>query len=186
MRVHLRPSGSPIPVAGPTTQKATTTQPAAVAGIPQYVSGFGQMFDEVGVDQIVTPRAGGDPRLADLLTCWGPGQVNLRRVTPEALRIVAGSLTTIEQTRLIEARNALFAGKGLPPTTGPVDADPVRRIVAAARIDAATQRGAPGMTGHSACYSLWITARDGRRVTHTFTVVDATDKEHPRTTAFVW
>jgi hypothetical protein len=189
MNVHLRPTAVPLFVQGPATEPATRqTQPGAAtkpapATLPQWVSGFGQVFDDASPDQLLSGASGSRP--TELLTCWGTGQVNLRRVTPAALKIAAGSLTTIEQDRLIATRNALFAGKPLPkPATGPVDSDPIRRIVAAAGISGA--RGVPSFTGVSACYSLWIISSDQRRVWRSYYLRDESIKEHPRMAGFEW
>jgi hypothetical protein len=180
LHVRLRPAGSPAPVA---TTRASTTQPAAVA---QAISGFGQIFESPTPQMLMTRH--GDWRLADLLTCWGTGQVNLRRVSLDALRVVGGSLTAIERGRLIKARDDLFSGRGLPvrPAAGGVDSNPINRIVAAAGINARSARGVPTFTGVSACYSVWIIADDGRRSSYYFSVRDETEKEHPKTAAMVW
>ena len=143
------------------------------------------MFEDASPERLLNLQGGA--RAADILTCWGSRQVNLRRVSPMALRIAGGSLTLIEQTRLLEARDALFTGKGLPPPEkGPTESDPIRRIVVAAKLDPKSTGPTPSFTGISACYSLWITTRDTRRPWNYLTVLDESRKDHPRTAAVVW
>jgi hypothetical protein len=181
LHIRLRPAGSPLPAA---TTKASATQPAAVA---QAISGFGQIFENPTPQMLMAQH--GDWRLADLLTCWGTGQVNLRRISPEALGVAGGSLTAIERGRLIKARDDLFSGRGLQARLAAgagVDSDPIRRVVAAAGLNSRNARGVPAFTGISACYSVWIIADDGRRSSYYFSVRDESEKEHPKTAAMVW
>jgi hypothetical protein len=182
-QIRLRPSGAALP----SPASPASTKPASQPALPQLISGFGQIFTDASAERLLGVQGGVRP--ADVLTCWSKGQVNLRRVSPVALKIAGSQFTMIEQGRLLEARDNVFSARPKPlpnPEKGPVESDPIRRILAAARVNPGSVRGAPTFTGNSACYSLWITASDKRRTWHYFSLLDQSVKEQPRTAAFVW
>jgi hypothetical protein len=187
INVLLRPSATPLYAASsaPATSPATApaTQPT---GLPQWISGFGQIFDDASPDRLLELQGG--VRATDLLTCWGGGHINIRRIPPEALRIAAGlQLTGIDQNRLIQMRDLLLQGKPLPrPAKGKTENDPILRLMQAAGVDPKNLTGLPPLTQQSTCHSIWITTRDKRRIRHYLSIYDGTDKDHPRTSAFVW
>ena len=188
--VRLRPSPNPLfgisPT--PTTSPATSpsTKPSGTAGLPQWISGFGQIFDDASPERLLQVQGGVRP--VDLLTCWGAGHINIRRISPEALRICAdAALSGVDQNRLLQMRDLVIQTKPLPkPKKGVPDNDPILRLVNAAEVDPKNLSALPTMTLQSTCHSIWITTHDQRRASHYLSIFDATDKEHPRTAAFVW
>ena len=189
INVHLRPSGTPLagPTSAPTLAPTTApaTQPSAT-GLPQWISGFGQIFDDASPDRLLEVQGG--IRATDLLTCWGGGHINIRRISPAALKVAsAGILTGIDQNRLLQMRDLLLQGKPLPkpPKDKPVT-DPLGRLVQAAGVDPKSLDKLPPLTTQSRCHSIWITTRDKRRVAHYFSILDKTDEDRARSWAFVW
>lgn len=185
VNVHLRPSGTPL--TGPTSAPSTApaTQPAH-GELALWISGFGQIFDDASPERMLEMQGG--VRVADLLTCWGGGRINIRRISPEALRLIAGgTLTAIDQSRLLQMRDLLLQGKPLPtPRGAKVAPDPISRLIQAAGVDTKALDKLPQLTTQSTCHSLWIVSRDSRRVHFNFFILDQTDEDHPRSAAFVW
>jgi hypothetical protein len=181
--IRLRPGAVVLP--GDEDLAKAATRPSSQPVIADLISGYGQIFENLGPDDLISARAGTRP--IDLLTCWGDGAINLRRVTPAALRIAAGtSLSGIDQARILDARDALFVRRETPkPTTQQIN-EPVARLIASAGIDPKNVRGLPRFTLSSNCYSLWIVTSDQRRVTYFLGIKDDSLKEHPRRFAFVW
>ena len=187
MNVRLRPSANPL--AGPASQPTTapTTQPSAEPlGLPQWISGFGQIFEDASPDRLLEFHGGAS--VAQLLTCWGGGPINIRRISPDALKLAAGgALSGIDQNRLLAMRDLLLQGKPLPaPAKGPPDNDLIARLIQASGVDQKSLSKAPRFMARSTCFSIWITSHDGRRAWHYFSVRDTAEKDHPRTSAFVW
>jgi hypothetical protein len=182
--VRLRPGAVVLPGdEDAATQPAT--RPTSQPFVADLVSGYGQIFQNLGPADLVAMKFGVRP--IDVLTCWGDGAINLRRVTPAALKVAAGtSLTGVEQARILDARDGLYVRHETPKPTTQQTNDPVARIVAAAGIDLRKARGLPRFTLSSNCYSLWIVTSDGRRVNYFLGVKDDSMKEHPRSFAFVW
>ena len=187
INVRLRPSASPlngpsdVPTTGPTTKSIDVP-----VGLPLFITGFGQIFEDASAEKLLAMQ--GAVRVTDLLTCWGAGRVNLRRATPAALQLSVGSkLSGVDQGRLLEMRNRVLQGTPLPlPKKGPVDNDPILRMARAAGIDPKNFDALVSLTETSTCHSLWITAKDHRRVWHFFSIADETEKNQPRNYAFVW
>ena len=191
INVRLRPSPSPlnapapVPATGPLTSPTTKSSDAPV-GLPIWISGFGQVFEDASAEKLLATQ--GSFRVTELLTCWGGGRVNLRRVTPAALQLAVGTkLSRMDQGRLLDIRNRVAEGTPLPlPKKGPVDKDPILRMARAAGIDPKHFDGLTSLTEASTCHSLWITSNDHRRTWHFLSIMDETDKNQPRNSAFVW
>ena len=187
INVRLRPSASPLngPSPVPTTSPTTKSIDAPV-GLPVFIGGFGQIFEDASAEKLLAIQ--GSVRVTDLLTCWGGGRVNLRRVTPAGLQLAVGTkLSGVDQGRLLDMRNRVLQGTPLPlPKKGPVEKDPVLRMARAAGIDPKNFDGLISLTETSTCHSLWITANDRRRTWHFFSITDETEKNQPRNSAFVW
>ncbi len=189
INVRLRPSASPLN--SPTTAPTPTTGPRikvveAPIGLPLWITGFGQIFEDASPERLLTMQGG--VRATDLLTCWGGGTVNLRRITPAGLQLAMGTkMSGVDQSRLLDVRNKVLQGTPLPlPTKGPVDKDPILRMAKAAGVDPKSFDVLSALTQTSTCHSLWIMANDHRRTWHYFTVSDQTEREQPRNSAFVW
>ena len=183
--IHLRPDPTLRSPDGPNAATAPSTQP--VDGLPRWITGFGQVFNDASPDQLLLSRTG--VRITDLLTCWGGGRLNIRRISPAALRIAAGtSLSGIDQDRLITTRDLQLQGKPLPPPPGkaPPAKDPAARLMQAADLQSKGDGRLPRLVVDSTCHSIWITARDKRRAWHYLSILDRSDNDHPRAAAFVW
>ena len=183
--VALRPAPAPLKLSG-----RTAPDPA--------VTGFGQVFDALPPSRLLSSLPG-QPSVADLLTCWGDGRINVRRAPEAAMRLRADPpLTVVEITRLLSARDAAFQGRTTTPIMPP-------GTTAGTSPPAAAQRGWLGRTlsqvvsqqhlgiagallaDGSSCHSLWVISHHrggGRR--YSLTVLDATDPDRPQTHAFLW
>jgi len=183
-KVRLRPE---VAHAVPAAEKAGEKAP---------LGSFGQVFDNVEPERWLRPPAGGGPAPAELMTCWTGGRVNIRRVSEPALRLAASPpLSSLEISRLLEARDQLFYGEGrrlvpalpagsaLPTGSG---RSPIRRLVAAANLSAGSARIASGFADGSTRHSLWIAAGNGRRRWLSFAVLDTTDIDRPVWTVRAW
>jgi len=159
-RVRLRPGPTIVSTVhaaggeGRNTSTAPTTRPL----LPQRVTGFGQIFDDVPPSQLIDA--------SDWVTCWGNGLVNARRAPPAALKL-ATSLSGVEIAALLRLREG--------PTPGGL-------------LKSANIRPRPGLhlAEGSACHSLWIVARSRRREWHYFSVLDESDERSPAVVSFVW
>ena len=185
--LRLRPGAVILP--GDEDLAITATRPSTQPAVADLISGYGQIFENLGPADLLLVRGGA--RATDLLTCWGNGEINLRRVTPAALRVAAGtSLSGVEQARILEARDAILVRHEAPkptPNGPPVPAnDPIAALLATAGLDLKKAKGLPRFVLNSNCYSVWIVSTDQRRVTYFLGVKDDSIKDHPRTAAFVW
>jgi hypothetical protein len=187
--IMLRPEPSVHAEVTPAARSGGSS--AAPPGPPNWISGFGQIFSNVGPDRLI---AGGPLAPVAQITCWGSGAVNLMRVPEPALRLAgAPSLTVIEADRLIDARNKAFGRTSVkkqpvpalqsarPVSTG----DAVANLLAEARVDPKT-RLSLALTTSSTCYSLWVVRREGRRGNYRLFVMDSSNPQSPRIEAFAW
>lgn len=177
-QLKLRPMHKPI------------TLPSSRPSIlPRYVTGFGQIFSlsDSTAPQILLASHVSSPAPAQLITLWGDGRLNIRRASPAALSLLdSPPLTQIDVQRLIEARNKLYQPNARPdsPAATPGFDDPIRRLLSQAAI--APNKSNLNLRLGSACHSLWIIVRDGRREWYSFAVLDETDAARPRSESFVW
>lgn len=166
-------------------------QPPQPAELPSWLSGFGQVFSNVGPSRLL---ASGNSSPITQLTCWGSGAVDIMRVSEPALRL-AGSraLTNIECGRLIDARNKAFvprntkapAHPGIGTAAPAPGADTVGALISQARIDPKVRLSLP-LTANSTCFSLWIIRQDRERPEYRLFVSDQSHPQSPRIEAFSW
>jgi hypothetical protein len=168
---------------------SVTGQPPQPVDLPTWMSGFGQVFTNVGPERLLT---GGALTPAGQLTCWGNGAINLMRVSEPALRIVGTpALTTIEADRLIDARNRAFAPRNVKSNatvaapSPAANLDVVANLLSQARINPKVRLDL-ALTGTSTCYSLWIIRQDGQRGDYRLFVSDESRPQSPRADSFVW
>ncbi|MDB5290920.1 MAG: hypothetical protein JWL69_2161 [Phycisphaerales bacterium] len=176
--------------AGSATRPAT--EPAA---LPQAISGLGQIFDATPPGDLVAERYG-KRAATDLVTCWGSGQLNIRRARAEVLALSAGrGLSDMQISRLIRARDETFQNKnatsrmsitGSPARPLSIPTDPLQRILGSAGLNPSAVSLAVPLTLSSKCHSLWVVSHDARRDSYYLTVLDETDPEHPRNFSFLW
>ena len=164
-------------------------QPPQPADLPNWISGFGQVFTNVGPERLLT---GGPLAPVGQLTCWGNGAIDLMRVSEPALRVVGTpALTTIEVDRLIEARNRIFAPRNVKSTAAATVAPPaanldaIANLLSQARINPKVRLDL-ALTSTSTCYSLWIIRQDGQRGDYRLFVSDESRPQSPRVDSFVW
>ncbi len=142
--IRLRPASlSARPSVPQPASRPSTTQPAEPSPpeIRQWISGLGQVFNEVPPQRLVG-SGGASP--VDRLTCWGNGTINLMRASEASLQLGASPpLTRLQIDRLIDARNGVFQlHQGAKPSllspagTAPNTAnlDPVTRLLAQAQV----------------------------------------------------
>jgi hypothetical protein len=135
-----------------------STAPATQPLLPQRVSGFGQVFDDVPPAQLIGA--------SQWVTCWGNGLVNVRRAPQSAMKL-ATPLSGVEIAALLRLREGSTSGG----------------LLKSANIK---PRAGLHLTESSTCHSLWIVARSNRREWHYFTVLDATEQSSPGIVSFVW
>ena len=166
-------------------------QPPQPAERPSWLSGYGQVFSDVGPARLV---AGGSSAPITQLTCWGSGAVNIMRVSEPALRLAATpALTNIESGRLIDARNKAFAPRntkasakqGIGTASPAPSADAVATLLAQARVNPKVRLSLP-LTANSTCFSLWIIGQDRERPEYRLFVSDQSRPQSPRVEAFCW
>ncbi|HEY7115772.1 MAG TPA: hypothetical protein VH475_04245 [Tepidisphaeraceae bacterium] len=185
-RLRLRPTYGPVirsiqtPTTGPATRPLLSTNAL-------HVGSFGQIFDDLPPAQLLRPMPGSRIAAADLLTCWGNGAVNVRRATEAALTLAAGrSLTGVEISRLIDARNKLFERKGNESSFDTPAADNLQDAMNKAMSQSIRNRGNLGLAERSTCHSLWIVTRTGRRDEYDLFVLDQANVNRPQVWAFSW
>ena len=180
-------------------QKHRTTQPAASqpsnapAGVPRWISGLGQLFDNITPDRLVS---GDGSAAVDRITCWGTGAINIMRAG-ESSRVLAASppLSRIDIGRLIDARNArLVPASGNARLSAPLfdlkpgntaPADPIGRLLSEARIDM-KYRPKLALTTASSCHSLWVIVGDRKRAWYYLVVSDESNPQQPQVASFLW
>lgn len=168
-QLRIRPDAR-LRLPGVTTSPSKTTQPATTASTtpstapaaPQFVTAYGQVFDALAPQKLIGSLAG-QLAAADMITCWGNGQINLHRVSERALTLAASPrMTAIEIRRIIEARSSATTQTAVAPPPG----------IRAAQT--------------SSCHSIWIISRTKQRDSYDFTVRDESDASHPNDQSFVW
>lgn len=183
-RIKLRPTVGPVVL--PNT---AADEPAApVAGVNALrVGAWGQVFDEVPAVQLFRPMAGSRLAALDLLTCWGTGAINVSRTTDAALALAAGrSLTGVEITRLIEARDKVSAGRAAGAGEAKSPVEELKDLIAKAAGESAKNQGNLGLTLGSKCHSLCVITRTGRRDGYDLFVSDRSNDQRPVVWAFSW
>jgi hypothetical protein len=177
------------------TQPSTTQPTGAVSGVPAWVSGLGQIFDNVPPQRLLGVTGPMVP--IDRVTCWGAGGTNIMRASSEAMKLAAGSMmSTLDIGRVIEARNARFrpASAFGSSSNGPALAgaaanatgsDGVGRFLTEAKVTVKNRAKLPLVAG-SSCHSVWIVVGDGRRAWYYLVVSDESNPQKPRTQSFVW
>jgi hypothetical protein len=170
----------PQPIYTEATQPTTNQR----RNLPQWISGFGQIFADVGPDRLVAGPG-------QILTCWGNGAVNRMRVSDAALRLAAApTLTNLEIGRLLEARNKAFGPRQEKPlgprgTAPQPNLDAVSGLVAQARIDPKARVNV-ALVSSSTCYSLWIITQERQHAEYRLCVSDDSNAQFPRIESFVW
>ena len=183
------------PAVSPTTRRSAAPTPQLGESPsrpppPEWVGGFGQLFEGIAPERLTASLAG-QPSAADLLTCWGDGSLNVRRISGPALKLMATpALSGADVGRLLEYRDSQFqsspsiaAAPGLHPARAK---DATLLILRSAGIDPTARPGMPALSGSSWCFSLWVVARTPRRDWYSLTVLDRSDSARPRTASFVW
>jgi hypothetical protein len=151
------------------------------------VSGFGQVFEEVPPARLVRRPAGGKFAPADVLTCWGSGAVNARRASDAALSLAGGrSVTQVEINRLIEARERLFHERRVETREGQPPGEQFGALLQATASESVKNKGNLGLVETSACHSLWVVTRNGRREWYDLAVLDRTNRQRPVTFSQSW
>lgn len=180
-KVRLRPElGVPLAAAAPDFVR------------PQPIGGFGQIFTDLPPDEWTRPPVGGGPAVADFLTCWAGGRVNVRRASEPALRLaVSPPLTPLEVGRLIDARDQLFYPDGLvirPPNAAANTGNrgKMRQLIEGAGLTQSLGRAASRLVDGSTRHSLLISAGDGSRRWRTFAVIDTADINRPQWIVHSW
>lgn len=183
--VKIRPTqGAVIRLSDPVTT-APTTQPA-ISGRSPMVGSYAGLFDRTGPADLLRPMPGNPLAPVDLVTLWGNGAINVRRVPTSALQLAAGrALTGVEMTRLIEARDAVMSGR-----TSLLDSASAGERMAGALKSATAQavkaRSALGFAESSKCHSLWIVTRTRERRWYDLAVLDQSNARQPRIWTFSW
>jgi len=170
----------------------STSRPAQVLGPPPWITGFGQVFNDVPPQRLL---AGAGAAPVEQLTCWGNGAINIMRISDRSLRLAtAPLLSSIETSRLIDARNAAFAPQararksmllGVGNNAVTANADAVTNLLAEARVDPKVRRTI-AFTSISTCFSLWVVTQDAQRTWYRFYVTDDSNPRNPRVDAFAW
>jgi hypothetical protein len=139
---------------------AEVLPPAQLGALPQYVTGFGQVFDLTDIS----------PAPNELLTIWGDGRVNLRRASEQSARLaLTPPLTRIEVQKLVSS-----------------DQNPLQQRLESADVASSYGGRSLPVTLRSACHSVWVICEDGRRLWHEVHVLDESDPNQPRKEALSW
>jgi Tfp pilus assembly protein PilX len=172
----------------------STTQPGTDGGVPRWITGFGQIFDNVPPERLL---GGSGQAPVDRITCWGGGGTNVMRASVDAMKLAAGSyMSGIDIGRLIDIRNGKLKPRtgsgskiGLPALAGAAPngagTDPMGRLLAEAKITVKNRAKMPLLAG-SACHSVWIIVRDPRRPWYYLVVSDESNPQKTRIESFVW
>ena len=142
---------------------------------PMRFASLEQVFSAAGPADLL--GAGPDrPGPVQRLTCWGNGRVNLARAAPAVLRTALGDvLTEYDLFRLAALRDETPGGN-VKEILGQLGLEDKVRAEAERRL-----------TDSSACYSVWITAREKTRAWHRLGVRQQGDAENDAGRwTFVW
>ena len=166
-------------------------------GASLRVEGLGQIFDDVRPARLLRPIPGSKVAPAEMLTCWGTGAVNARRASAAALSLAAGrSITQVEINRIVEARDAVFAGRRVEPSGQ--DGDPgtpgaprtpgerFRGLLHATASESLKNKGNLGLVQTSACHSLWIVTRGRAGEWYDLAVLDRSNPDRPELRTQSW
>jgi hypothetical protein len=170
----------PVPASLPTTRQAI---------LRRYVTGYGQVISlaDSGAPQKLLAARGNGPAVAELVTLWGDGRLNIRRASGASLALLdSPPLTRIDVERLIEARNKMYDPRPRlnSAVATPGSAEPIRRLMEEAQLSA--EKSNLHLVLGSKCHSLWIIVRDGRREWYSLAVSDETDSSETRVETLVW
>jgi hypothetical protein len=173
------------PIRGAATTAPAATQPLSNPGA-LAVGGWGQVFDVASPVQLLRPPPGGRAPL-DVLTCWGTGAINIRRASETAVTLAAGrSVSGVEISRLIEARDKLFERRAAEGGFDQSPADRLRELMTQAAGESLKNKGNLGLAESSTCHSLWVVSRNGRRDGYDLFVSDEADAKRPVVWSFSW
>jgi hypothetical protein len=186
--VKVRPSiFTPLKSRAPASAQSITLPSVAA---PQWLSGPGQVFDDLAPERLCTPGFGGIAP-GDLFTCWGAGAINLRRVSEPALKLAGPGLTSAQIRRLLDGRNVAFSADDAP-IVHPASPDPtphanaIEQAMEDAGIGMPERKGLAPLANQTACHSLWVISHTRRRIIYEFTVLDTSDENRPHTESFSW
>lgn len=122
------------------------------------VGGYGQVFEGVSPEHLIGQK--GAPGIAQGITCWGDGKVNLRRAPAAVIE------RACEKSLRRDVVRAFLAAR---------DRDPYRKLSAILgeikEIDEEqVTRLAGRVTDQSSCHGLWVIARGSQRSWYTLAV----------------
>lgn len=106
--------------------------------------------------------------ITDLVTCWGGGQLNLKRAHPEAVRLVAGLVLKPAEIEQLESA-------WTSSDTVEADRDVVSVLDGLGLTIKRREQLNELFIDRSACYALGITVKDDQRSWHWFAVQERTD-----------
>jgi hypothetical protein len=144
------------------------------ADVPARYGSFDQLFAGPGPADLAGTGRGG-PGVAERITCWGSGKVNVRRAERDVLREACrGCLVEFEIDKLVrlrEERPAVTAHEALTH----LELDEKRRAEASKLL-----------TDVSTCHSLWIVVRGRTRAWHRLYVHRVGDGGDGDVTILAW
>jgi hypothetical protein len=196
-RLRLRPGNAPGPQPAPHRPTSQPTGQSAHLPVKQWILGYGQVFDDVGPEALFGRITGTTVGPGELITCWGGGDLNVRRAPPEALALaLSPAVSQFDIGELLKARKPTFEppsdtisdhprSNKDSPTVGSI-IQHIRQIRAAARITHPGDAADVGLVERSTCYSLWVVVQDGRRYWYTLDILDLAEEGFPRRTSFAW
>ena len=125
----------------------------------QYPQSFGEVFDSIQPAELL--KGDGDTCPAEIVTCWGDGQLNIHRAGQDVLEEVCGKVLNLSQIeQLLDIRQS-HPSLNMTDTLNQLNLDQAHRAMAdTALID------------ESNCHGLWIICRAQRRSDWSFVVLD--------------
>jgi hypothetical protein len=149
---------------GPLVPASLRSSPLAAVG------GYGQVFAGAAPERLVGRE--GAPGLAEAVTCWGDGRVNLRRAPEAVVRQACDKALGRDVVTLLLAARRRDPYRPLEAILAELD-----------EVDEAQRAGVKDrLTDRSTCHGLWVIARGPQRSWYTFAV--SADGERPR--EFQW
>ena len=157
----LRRLMSPCRTAARIELAPATPRAETISAWPRLYQSYAQLYPDNRAADLLGGAAGGSeglgeadaPGVADAVTCWGSGRVNVRRASREVLRqTLAGLATEEEIDRLIRYRQEVPGGSA-QEAVAQLDLEDEQRAQALAR----------ALTDVSRCHGLWLTARGSTR-----------------------